>query len=139
MTTLCVNPASLEGGWGPLAAYFTNAPAMPDSSLPPNPWTNPPQAITTNFVALPRMISARCVSDENGSYLAVRVNGNPNDPRTDEITGDVVVAGQVQPDWGLHLIDMQLAMGDLVRIVAQESIAYRDHQAAIAPSGNAGN
>jgi hypothetical protein len=69
------------------------------------------------------------VNDEHGSYLAVRVNAVPADARTDQIAGDVVANGQVQADWGLHLIDMQVAMGDLVRIVAQQAIAYRDHRA----------
>ena len=46
------------------------------------------------------------------------------DPRTDDITGDVVVNGQVQANWGLHLIDVNLAMGNLVDIVGQQSKAY---------------
>jgi hypothetical protein len=35
-----------------------------------------------------------------------------------------VVGGKVQADWGLHLIDANLAMGNLVDIVAAESKAY---------------
>ena len=31
-----------------------------------------------------------------------------------EITGDIVVMGHVLKDWGLHLIDMNLTMGNLV-------------------------
>lgn len=45
--------------------------------------------------------------------------------RTDDIVGDVVVGGQVQADWGLHLIDVNLAMGNLVEIVGRQSKAYR--------------
>jgi hypothetical protein len=36
----------------------------------------------------------------------------------------VVVNNQVQKDWGLHLIDANLAMGNLVDLVRTESKAY---------------
>jgi hypothetical protein len=61
---------------------------------------------------------------EKGSYLAVTVHGNPADPRTDDIVGDVVVNGQVLADWGLHLIDVNLAIGNLIDIVSQQAKAY---------------
>jgi hypothetical protein len=35
-----------------------------------------------------------------------------------------VVNGQVLEDWGLHLIDANLTMGNLVAIVGDESKAY---------------
>jgi len=73
---------------------------------------------------VPGLLTAECVSNEKGSYLAITVHGDPSDPRTDDITGDVVVNGQVQADWGLHLIDVSLAIGNLVDIVGQQSKAY---------------
>ena len=36
----------------------------------------------------------------------------------------MVFGGQVQKDWGLHLIDADLNMGNLVEIVGDESKAY---------------
>ena len=53
------------------------------------------------------------------------MHGNPSDPRTDDITGDLVANGQVLTDWGLHLIDVNLAMGNLVDIVGQQARAWR--------------
>ena len=44
--------------------------------------------------------------------------------RTNDISGDVVIGGKVQANWGLHLIDANLFMGNLLEIVAQESDAY---------------
>lgn len=64
------------------------------------------------------------MSNDAGSYLAITTNANPSDARTDEIPGDVVANGQVMKDWGLHLIDAHVAMGDLVAVVAQQSKAY---------------
>jgi hypothetical protein len=84
----------------------------------------PEQPIKTTFVSVPGLLTAECVSNEKGSYLAVKVHGNPADPRTDEIVGDVITNGQVQANWGLHLIDVQVAMGNLVDIVGQQSKAY---------------
>jgi hypothetical protein len=64
------------------------------------------------------------VSSDAGNYLAVHVNADPSDPRTDDIVGDVMVNGQVQQDWGLHLIDANLAMGNLIDLVREQSKAY---------------
>jgi hypothetical protein len=55
----------------------------------------------------------------------LKVHGNPADPRADEIAGDVVTNGQVQANWGLHLIDVQAAIGNLVDIVGQQAKAYQ--------------
>jgi hypothetical protein len=107
-----------------LHAYLGSAGRVIGSSAEPRPWVTPPQRITTPFVSVPGLLTAQCVSNEKGSYLEITVRGNPADPRTDDIAGDVVVGGQVQPDWGLHLIDVNLAMGNLIDIVRQQSRAY---------------
>jgi len=70
------------------------------------------------------MLSAECVSNASGSYLAVTVHSDPAGPRAKDIVGDIVVSGQVHAEWGLHLIDVGLAMGNLVDIVDQQSKAY---------------
>jgi Protein of unknown function (DUF3089) len=125
MIAACVNPAALGGGSGELHAYLSSAGRGNGSALEPRPWVSPTQPINTPFVSVPGLLTAECVSNENGSYLAVTVHGNPADPRTDDITGDVVTNGQVQASWGLHLIDVNLAIGNLVDIVAQQTKAYQ--------------
>jgi len=124
MVAACVNPAALGGGSGALHAYLSSGGSITSSAAAPKPWVTPPQPINTPFVSVPGLLTAACVSDEKGSYLAVTVHGNPADPRTDDIAGDVVTNGQVQANWGLHLIDANLAMGNLVDIVGQQSKAY---------------
>ena len=52
------------------------------------------------------------------------MHGDPHDPRTDEIAGDVVAAGKPVPSWGLHLVDVHVAMGTLVDIVAKQAASY---------------
>ena len=125
MSAACTNPAALGGGSGELHAYLSAAGrSLVSSSNEPRPWVTPAQPISTPFVSVPGLLSAECVANEKGSYLAVTIHGNPEDPRTDDIAGDVVTGGQVQADWGLHLIDANLAMGNLVDIVKHQAKAY---------------
>lgn len=123
MVAACVNPADLSGDKGALHAYLS-ARQITSSAAEPKPWVNPPKPVDTPFVSVPGLLTAKCVSDDKFSYLAVTVHGNAEDPRVDDISGDVVRDGQVLQDWGLHLIDVNLAIGNLVDIVKSESKAY---------------
>jgi hypothetical protein len=121
----CTNPAALGGGSGALHAYLTTRGGIVDVGLgEAKPWVTPPQPIETPFVSVPGMLTSECVFDKNGSYLAVTVHSDPAGPRASDIPGDVVVNGNVLTDWGLHLIDMPEAMGNLIDIARQESKAY---------------
>jgi hypothetical protein len=128
MVAACVNPAALKGGSAPLRAYLSNGAGGTATVPESRQWVKPPQPIETPFVSVPGLLSAQCVADERGSYLAVKVNADPNDARADDIAGDVVRDGKVAEDWGLHLIDANVAMGDLVELVAAQSKAYLRQQ-----------
>jgi hypothetical protein len=121
----CANPAALKGGSGELHAYLSTRGSGASAAPVVSPWIKDAPAINTPFVSVPGMLSAECVSDEKGSYLAVTVHSNPADPRTDEITGDVVREGKVLPEWGLHLIDVNLSIGNLIDIVRDQTKVYR--------------
>jgi Protein of unknown function (DUF3089) len=125
---VCVNPSALAGGSGPVRAYFTtSASQIANVANPPPPvWTDPPQKIDTPFVSLPGLMTAECVSDDHGDYLAITVHRTPGGHRVNTIAGDVVIGGVVQKDWGLHLIDADLHIGRLAEIVGYESRAYQD-------------
>jgi hypothetical protein len=125
MQAACVNPAAIGGGKGGLHAYLATRGRTGGSAAEPKPWVNPPKEIATPFVSVPGLLTAECVANDKGSYLAVTVNADPKDPRTDDIAGDVVTNGVVQENWGLHLIDVQVAMGNLVDIVGAQAKAYR--------------
>jgi len=125
MVAACVNPAALGGGSGELHAYFgSRGSGVVSAEAAPRPWVKPAQQINTPFVSVPGLLTAECAWDEHFSYLAVTVQGDPESPRTDDIPGDVVVNGQVQADWGLHLIDVNLAMGNLLEIVSRQTKAF---------------
>jgi hypothetical protein len=125
MIAACTNPAGLASGSGELHAYLDRAGRTITSTPTPKPWVTPEQAIETPWVSVPGLLTAKCASNENASgYLEVTVNGNPSDPRTDDITGDIGAGGNVAGNWGLHLIDVNLVMGDLLDIVGQQAKAY---------------
>ncbi|HEY6272805.1 MAG TPA: DUF3089 domain-containing protein, partial [Terriglobales bacterium] len=126
MVSGCANPAALGGGSGPLHAYMgtRGSRIVANAENDPGPWVTPAQTIDTPFVSVPGMLTAECVSNEHGSYLAVTVHSDPTSPRAKDIVGDVVVNGQVLQDWGLHLIDVNLTMGNLIDVVHQEAKAY---------------
>jgi hypothetical protein len=122
----CTNPAALAGGKGPLHAYLSAGPTqIVSSAAPPPAWVTPAETIATPFVSVPGLLTAQCVSNEKGSYLEITVNGDPHDPRTDDIAGDVMANGKPVPSWGLHLIDVHAAMGNLVEIVGKQAKAFR--------------
>jgi hypothetical protein len=126
MEAACTNPAALAGGAGGLHAYLDTTGRTITSTIPPKPWVAPEQPIETPFVSVPGLLSARCASNDNASgYLEVTVHGDPNDPRVDDITGDIGVGTNVLANWGLHLIDVNLAMGNLLEIVSQQTKAFR--------------
>jgi hypothetical protein len=112
----CTNPAALTGGTAVLDAYF---PARRDAA-----WVTPPVTVQTPFVTLPGLISGACVHDAASTYLAISFNGRAGDRRRGDVDGDVVVMGHVLAGWGLHRIDVNVALGDLVRVVGVQGAAY---------------
>jgi hypothetical protein len=107
------------GGSGELRAYLATSGQTITGPQKPKPWVMPAQEIRTPFVAVPGLLTGRCASNEHANFLEVTVNGNPQDPRVDDITGDLQL-----PGWGLHLIDVNLVMGNLLDIVTQQAKAF---------------
>ena len=131
MKVACVNPADLDGS-NQINPYFPTMSVLFEGVVAHAPWTTLPDApaIKTSFVALPGLVSAQCINREGASYLAITVNSDPADPRTDTINGDIVVDGKVRPEWGLHPFDLHLVMGNLQQIVSSQSAAWLMQHAA---------
>ena len=124
MMAACTNPAALGGGSGALHAYLSSEGRTITGLSPAPPWVVPARPVATPWISVPGLLTARCTSNEHATFLEVTVNGNPSDPRTDDISGDLGAPGRVATDWGLHLIDVNLAMGNLVDIVGQQAKAW---------------
>jgi len=116
MTVACTNPArSGSTRWEPLDSYWNARANLPTPGGPIR-WSaeGPPP---TQFLRTEGLVSARCVNNGQRGYLSVRTNADPKDKRTDRIGGEVGVLGFFLPGWGMHLADMAIAQGDLIRTI----------------------
>jgi hypothetical protein len=120
MVAACVNPANLRGGTGAVEPYFLLEQQGGLLGAQAEPFTDPTRAeeITTPWVTYPDFVEAECVQERGFSYLALNVNADPGDPRTDDIGGDIT------PQWGMHLIDVNVTLGNLVDLVKRQVAAY---------------
>jgi hypothetical protein len=68
---------------------------------------------------MPDFVQATCARTGDGaSYLEATIGTGADDVRGNE------VGGVLGPDWGLHLVDVNLAIGDLVALVDGQGRAY---------------
>ena len=110
LQVVCVNPAAPAGGAALLQSYFPTlkfpgplgavSGAVPSA---PTPW-----------VAYPQRYRAQCTTANGATWL--QITPEPADARP-------VVAQTLGPTWGLHLYDVNLALGDLVTMVRDEAAA----------------
>ncbi|HWE71379.1 MAG TPA: DUF3089 domain-containing protein [Acidimicrobiales bacterium] len=114
---LCVNPTSLSSPSTPgmLQPYFPTAafPTSVPSGSSQKPSTNQP----TPWVTYPNMYTAHCENRNGASWLQVDDVARSGDTRP-------VVTEVPGPTWGLHLWDLNLALGNLVTLVHDEGTAY---------------
>lgn len=123
MSVACTNPARLgSGGSASLDSYWYAGPSV-TSTQNPIEWSSQ-GAPPAPFLRTQGLVSAACVDRGPVGYLSVTVNADPSDARTDRIPGDVMTAGRLQPGWGLHLADINLAQGDLIRAVEAQRDAF---------------
>jgi hypothetical protein len=118
MVAACTNPAALGGGSGNLRSYLSKEGRTIVNNGALKPWVVPERPIETPWVSVPGLLTADCRSNENATYLEVTVHGDPSDPRVDDIVGDLT------PDWGLHLVDFNISIGNLVEIVGEQAKAW---------------
>lgn len=105
LQVLCTNPAALSGGSGALSPYFPTADV-------------PGAGVSTPWVTYPDMCRSHCEYRRGISWLQV---------------DDVAPAGDTNPavrqtdgpQWGLHVVDVNIALGNLVSLVRAEAAAYR--------------
>ena len=120
----CTNPAALGGGLAPLNGAFASQGSW-DMAKATGPWVKDKAAPKTAYVTLPGLLSGQCVTKDGATYLSVRVNADPADPRADDVPGDVMIGSAVLQDWGLHLIDVSIAYDDLSGLVASQLAGWQ--------------
>ncbi len=115
MQALCANPARLFGGAAPLKSVFPTTPFAPGTTIGAVTgavgFTVPP--VDTPWIETVAF-SGRC-EYANGAN-ALQISGLPGAPTLHPI-----------PDasWGLHLVDANIALGNLVDTVRVQAIVYK--------------
>ena len=116
MTVGCTNPARPGStGWETLDSYWFTRSTLPVAGGP-IVWSTE-GAPPTPYVRTEGLVAGKCVNDGRRGYLAVQTIPTPGGKRTTRIGGEVGIAGLFLPGWGMHLADMSVAQGDLVRQV----------------------
>ena len=105
----CTHPVDLGGGRLNLDSYFSPVQLNPYSDAERN------ASITTPFTKLPGLVMGECIEQDGKGYLAITVNSDPADPRVDELGNNGA------PGWGLHVIDIALGQGDLVKLAQRQA------------------
>jgi hypothetical protein len=122
---VCANPAALQGGVVPLRAIFPATSIGGDLVQGSQRWTSDNKPVTTPAVALPGLYSGGCQSVNGANILSVRIATDPGDGRIDDPGGDVRFGPVIAKDWGLHLIDVNLVMQNMVDLVPQQLAAWQ--------------
>jgi hypothetical protein len=99
LEVLCVNPAALEGGAAPLTPY------LPTATV---------DGFATPFATADGAVTGECRTEGASSWLQVDVDP---DLRAAADAG----GADLGPAWGLHVGDVNLALGDLVELVRAQT------------------
>jgi hypothetical protein len=114
----CTNPAALGGGEAALNGYFDASGGTALAMGPTEPWTAGGQPIATPMVRVVDLLKGRCATNAFATYLEVTVQRGRGSPASRDIQGDLAEG------LGLHLVDLEVAMGNLVDLVGQQSRSY---------------
>ena len=108
---LCTNPAALGGGSALVDPIFPSQPFDPQSTLAAGikllglTQPHPP----TVWVSSPGSYRASCSSANNANVLQIRAVGGAQTPKPSPTA-----------EWGLHLVDANIELGNLVQVMKTE-------------------
>lgn len=106
---LCVNPAELKRGGSGRAKVLipTSQLAFGGPPLAPNPW-----------VAMNDLYTTKCISSGGASWMQANDIGRASDKR-------VRFGAPLGQSWGLHIVDVNIVLGNLLDLVDGQSAAWR--------------
>ena len=123
---LCTNPAALGGGAARVNPIFPSAPFAPGTLIAAGISLlkiTQPQASTT-WISEPGAYRAQCSSAGGANVLQITALG-----------GAQTATPSPDPTWGLHLLDANIELGNLVSLVHTEASAFAARPAApLAPT-----
>jgi hypothetical protein len=112
---LCTNPAALGGGWAKLTPIQPTEPFAPGTTIAGAVGAlGVPQPKTSRaWRAFPGSYRGRCSSAGGADVLSIKSLG-----------GAPVFRPSPTPQWGLHLVDANIALGQLVSVVHSQGAAW---------------
>jgi hypothetical protein len=112
---LCTNPAALAGGSGVVDPIFPSRPFAPGSTI----------SLGIKLLNLQQPTPSTVWSEEPGSYSArCSTAGGASVLELTALHGAQVATPSPDPTWGLHLLDANIALGNLVGLVKTEADAW---------------
>jgi hypothetical protein len=118
---LCTNPAALRGGAARVNPIFPSAPFAPGTLIAAGisllKITQPPAS--TTWISEPGAYRAQCSSAGGANVLQITALG-----------GAQTATPSPDPTWGLHLLDANIELGNLVSLVHTEANAFAARPAA---------
>ena len=112
---LCTNPGALSGGSAGLDPIVPSVPFAPGSLL------SAAMALLELKLPTPPTVWAT----EPGAYRArCEVSGGAHVLELSPQHGAQVIQPSLSPQWGLHLVDANIALGNLLTVVRHEVAAY---------------
>jgi hypothetical protein len=102
---LCTNPATLGGGAAPLASILIAHPSRDGG-------------VTTPYVRYDGLVEGECVVSDQFHYLEVRYQSSAGDHWPTDL------GGRLSSPWGLHLLDANVALGDLIDLVSHQGARH---------------
>src|SRR5215213_2942003 len=112
---LCTNPAALGGGSAKLTPIQPSAPFAPGTTIAGavSALGVPEPKVSTAWRSFPGSYRGRCSSAGGADFLSISSLG-----------GAPVFNPSPTPQWGLHLIDANIALGELADVVRAQGAAW---------------
>jgi hypothetical protein len=113
---LCTNPAALRGGAGKLSPVYSTKPFAPSViGLQANAALATLPHPRTPWATFPRGVTGRCSRAGGANVLRIEALNRGFEPTPLDAT------------WGLHLVDANVALGDLADLVRHQIALYERH------------
>jgi Protein of unknown function (DUF3089) len=115
---LCTNPAALGGGSGKITPVYPSAPFAPGTTIGAATQAvgQPVPKARTAWFEFPGAYRAHCSSAGGANVLEIAGVGGA--PKLNAVP---------TPEWGLHLTDANIALGNLVDLARSQAAAWRRH------------
>jgi hypothetical protein len=112
---LCTNPAALGGGSAKITPIQPSEPFAPGTTIAAaiGVLGVPQPKVSTAWGASPNAYRARCTTGATNALVITPLRGAP------------VFHASPTPGWGLHLVDANIALGNLVGLVRHQAAVWR--------------